>query len=503
MLYGHRSRQRRRPRAAIVARLGSAIRLLAALALLASLAACGSSPQGPALETFRPAVLVTPPRELPLDAVLRYQLELTAKPLDNSLSGQVSIRYQNQTQGDLREVYLRLCPNLPMYGGKLDVSRATVDGREVPFVVGAKNASLKVPLPHTLAPQKAALLVIDFALTYPEMKGDYDFFGVRDGVTVLPDFYPMVAPLIDGEWRLDPSPGFGDAALSDLAFYDIEVSLPSGYQAIAPGKTVGTTTTPAKGVTTYHIITGLLRNIGLVIGQGYEAQTLQVGAITITSQALPQDLTTSRAALTHAAGALAYYQDNLAPYPDNHLLLVRVPLRQATVHLSGMILLNSALYGEKRDSLEQAVVDGVARQWWGLRLASDPIRDAWLDESLATYSTYMYLRETHGSAAEAFPEAWQATYADLVKSGQDGPLAQPLANFGGSAHYEALVYNKGPLFWQELEKLLGQSGLLTIMRELQRQSFGRVLDTAGLLATLNQLAGAPATDLAQKWVLGK
>jgi len=476
--------------------------VLLILVTLLVLGACGTKPNAPGLSAF--AVAVGDDIDISGEALAkapRYHLRLEVMPRENSLAGDATIYYTNPAPAELREVYLRLYPNMGMYGGQLNIRRVAVDGHDVPYVVGGKNTDLKVPMPRTLPSRGTAVIEVTFSLRYPVMKGEYDFFGARDDVAVLPDFYPMIVPLIDGEWRLDPSPGFGDAAFCDISLYELEVVVPQGYQVFAPGKLIERTKHDAS--ITYHMVSGPARNIGLVIAAGYETQELATGGVTLMSAALPTDRTASRAALAHADGALAYCEDNLGPYPARDLLLVRVPLREATTYLSGMVLVSSRYYGEERASLEHAVVDGVVRQWWGLRVANDPLRDPWVDEGLAAYTTYLYLRQTHGEKdTEGILQSWHAAYESVLKTNLDGPLAQPLGGYGNSARYELLVCHKGPLFWLDIENRFGREGSLLMLREIQTEFAYRFLSTDDLAAALSRLGGLPASSLVESWVFG-
>ena len=468
---------------------------LVLVALLAT--ACGGGPQPPPLDSFAVA-LSEDVAGVDLQTVPRYHLEVLIQPEQATLAARATVHYVNRAPAELREVYFRLYPNMRMFGGSVGIVRASVDGHDVPFVVAGKGADLKVPLPRTLLPGRATAIEVDFTVRYPEIKGEYDFFGTREGVVLLPDFYPMLAPLIAGEWRLDPSPGFGDAAFSQISLYQLDVTVPAGYQVIAPGAISGPI--PSGTGLSYHIVTGLARNIGLVAGRNYERQEEHAEGMALIGYAFPQNRTASAAALSHASGAVAYCQDRLGPHSNRQLVLVEAPVGQASVHLSGMVLVSSRYYGEDRPLLSRAVAEGVVRQWWGDKVASDPLRDAWIDESLVGITTFLYLRTIRGAATMApVLDSWRQAYERAKATGLDGPLAQPLAAYGNSARYELLVGSKGPLFWYEMGELLGEDGLWTVMRRLQEQYAYGFLDTASLNATLSRLAGTPAIVLSEEW----
>ncbi len=478
------------------------IRRLIALLLATCLGACAGASGTPSLDVLTAAARPGACPSQIVETMPRYHLSLVLEPETGALTGRATIRYANIAPAELREVYLRLYPNLPMYGGNLEVIRAAVDGHEVPFVVTGKGADLKVPLPRTLPPNQSATIVIDYSLGYPEAKDEFHFFGKMGEVIFLPDFYPMIAPLLNGEWRLDPSPGFGDAAFADASLYELEVTVPVGFMAILPGEVIARDA--GADSVSYHAAAGPLRDIGLVIApdQYYERRELQVGEVALRSYAPVQERTASIAALSHAAGALAFCEENLGPYPGTSFTLVRMPTRKAMVHLSGMALLDAGYYDGDRPEMEFAVAQEVARQWWGNRVANDPLRDPWIDEVLATYTAYLYQREIGGPAAVApLADSWRLRYDEAVRAGLDAPLGQPLAAYGASARYEALLAGEGPLFVQALEELLGESGLLVVLRELQSRCGYGFLDSETINTTLARLVGPPGVALSERWGL--
>lgn len=471
--------------------------ILAALAL----SACSKSTATSSLEPFSAALSGLPDTFLQqLAEIPRYHLSLVLNPDSRSLSGRATVHYTNLASDTLREVYFRLYPNMSMYGGRMSVTKVAVDGSEMPFVEMAKGSDLKVPLPQSLEPHKTATIVIDFSLVYPESTGDYDFFGSREGVAILPECYPVLAVLIDGEWHLDSSPGFGDAAYTDLSLYHLEITAPAQYTIVAPGVLADWRTTSDGVVRTF--VTGPTRTIGVIAGAGYQAQELRSGSVTLTGYARTADAASMSAALDHAAAMLAFCTDNLGPYHSNALTLVQAPLAQSDLHLGGLAIINQPYFDELRHESGSAVALAVSREWWGTQVAFDPLRDPWLDESLASYTAYLYERAGAGEAGTAsWASAWGEAYQEAAVTGQTSLLGQPLSAYGNSSRYELLVHSQGPLFWRDLENLLGETGLMAVLREIQRSTDLGHLDSDGLVAIIARLVGEPGLDVARSWGL--
>jgi len=478
-------------------RFRSFVIILATLAL----SACSKTSPTASLEPFSAALTRLPDASLQqLATVPRYHLSLALNPQSRSLTGRATVHYTNGAPGELRELYFRLYPNMRMYGGALATTRAIVDGREVPFVEMAKGTDLKVPLPRTLPPGEAVSIVIDYTLSYPVSTGDYDFFGEREGVVILSECYPVLAPLIDGEWRLDASPGYGDAAYADLSLYRLEITAPAAFTVIAPGTLTDWRSSNDGVVSTF--VTGPTRTVGIVAGSGYQAQESRTGSVFLTGYSAPADASSMSAALGHAAAMLAFATESFGPYLSSTLTLVQVPLARSDLHLGGLVLINQPYFDERRQEAGSAVALAVSREWWGVQVAFDPLRDPWLDESLSAYTTYMYLRAGAGEMGTAdIVATWEDDYQTAAATGQTSPLRQPLSAYGNSARYELLVHSQGPLFWRDLEHLLGEAGLKAILRDLQQSAGGGHCDSADLVQTIARLVGEPGLKVAESWGL--
>jgi hypothetical protein len=472
------------------------------LVLVLAIASCGRAPQELPLEVY--SLALRPGQELAgLEIALlpRYQLSLVARPQERTLAGRLTVYYRNNAEGELRELYFRLYPNMPAYGGNMRVLRAAVDGREVPFVATGRGVDLKVPLPRLLPPGGAALVTLDFALGYPQLLGQYAFFGESNGVAVLPDFYPMLAALKGGEWHLDSSPGFGEAACTEASLYQVEIALPPGFQAFGLGLPIGEEKREGQEISRF--VAGPARNLALVLASGYEVQARDVGGVRLFAAAPEADRSTASAALAHAEAGMAFYEELLGPFPQAQLWLVKVPLVEATVHASGALLLPQGYFTQQRGELGRAVSSLLAWQWWGNKVGTDPLRDPWLAESLGQVCAHLYRRAVEGPGpAEAQAQAWREEFERARSTGLDGPLAQRLPAYGNLLRWQALAGSKGPLFWLALGELVGEQGLRIVLREMQREFAFQIIDTQDVTMLLDQLTGPPGMAIVGKWVLG-
>jgi hypothetical protein len=66
-------------------------------------------------------------------------------------------------------------------------------------------------------------------------EGNVHRFGITEGVLFAPTFYPLIPRLMDGEWDARIAPIGGDTTVSDVAFYEVRISVPTDQTLVATG----------------------------------------------------------------------------------------------------------------------------------------------------------------------------------------------------------------------------------------------------------------------------
>ncbi|NJN96881.1 MAG: M1 family metallopeptidase, partial [Anaerolineales bacterium] len=102
----------------------------------------------------------------------RYYLEVELiLPAGNAgtprLAGRERVRYTNTEQVALSEIYFRLYPNMPGYGGKMTVEQVVVDSEPIEPEMAANNSAVRIPLFQPLAPGAAADITLLYQADIP------------------------------------------------------------------------------------------------------------------------------------------------------------------------------------------------------------------------------------------------------------------------------------------------------------------------------------------------
>ena len=100
-------------------------------------------------------------------------------------------------------------------------------------------------------------------------------------------------------------------------------------------------------------------------------------------------------------------------------------------------------------------------------MGNDQIDEAWLDESLATYSEVIYTSEIYGKDAgeDYLNENIKLGYEYMVEYlGGDEVVNKPLSEFNGWDDYSLLVYIRGAMFIDKIKEDYGEETLYEILR---------------------------------------
>jgi hypothetical protein len=226
----------------------------------------------------------------------------------------------------------------------------------------------------------------------------------------------------------------------------------------------------------------------LVAGRAFRSAHPATGGISVRSVYTAEHEKVGQRVLQVAADAARVYAERFGPPPFNQITVAEAPLVAGlgSAELSGLAVVASAFYvdfdspavrslpeivREQRssveDSLEFAVAQGVAHQWWGAGLGSDPFREPVLDEGLAHWSALLYVREVRGEERARLAEEDQLRGVyQLYRTfgGEDLPADKPAREYRNSLQYAAIVGSKGALLLASLRRLLGDESFFRALR---------------------------------------
>jgi len=388
-----------------------------------------------------------------------YYIDLLIPADFLTLKGHEQVRYTNQEEVPLDQVYFRLFPNIA--GGAATVSALQVDGQDVEPGYELENSAIRVPLPESLQPGEQAVIQMDLTVKVAqEMGGNYGLFGYFDGILVLDEFYPVIPVYDDEGWNVEVTPPNGDATYFDASFYLVRVTAPDDLVLVASGIEVEREHLGNEQVVTFAA--GPARDFYLAASEEYTVISKAVGDTTVNSYAPPELMEGAELALKTAAGALESFSERFGLYPYTEFDVVSTPMLAMGIEYPGMTGINLDSYTPDVEIaglpsqviLESTVAHEVAHQWFYNIVGNDQVDEPWLDEAHAQYATGLYYTDTYGpAAAQRYRESWNqhwgaAGYAAI-------PIGMSTRDYAAN-EYGPIVYGRGPLFVAALAEEMGQ-----------------------------------------------
>jgi tartrate-resistant acid phosphatase type 5 len=444
-----------------------------------------------------------------LEGLTHYDLSLNIDFNDGSYNGSATVDYRNDEGMPLDALNFRLLPNGGRsYGdGELVVAAARVNDMPAKTSPSLDDTVLQVELASLLEPGECTRIEFEF-----QGRAARDFSGggygihTRTGATLtLSGWYPHLAVYEEEEWSLQPVSEIGDSVFSDMAFYSVEVTADQDLVIAATGVEVERFSEAGKHHSRF--LSGPMRDFFLAMSPDYQLFSETVQGTTINSYFLPGHEEKGLEALEYGAASLEAFNELFGQYPYLELDLVEAPLIYAAgVEFPGIVLLTSRMYQPGNiGSFEVLVSHEVAHQWWFNLVGNDVFEHPWMDEALTTYSSALYTEAVYGrSAYESMVEGFQTIYENLVRTGQDEPVASPLYYFEDGireGRYGPVVYRKGALFFHTLRELLGDDVFFTSLRGYFNDHKYGIAYPEDLLGAFQRNTGVDLKTFFEDWLL--
>lgn len=448
----------------------------------------------------------------PQDA-LSYDIDLILDYDSGSFEAQCVVNYTNVTGHTLSELFFRLFANdAQLYGNaSIDIASVFVQTRSLSMAQFVDDTVLMVPLDTPLQPDEHIVLTFEFSgqtSNWPDSTGSsstgsnstqsgYGLLTKSSSALTMTAFYPLLAVYSSEGWALDPSTGFGDTLMGDIADYNVTLTVQSGPTPVTSG-TRASTTDQGNGQTTYVFTAPSARDFALVlIEDTYQSKIVNLESATISAWFETQPEITAERTLEMASVAFEVFENLVGPSPFDDIDFVEVPLRRAAgVEFSGLILVSSLYTRNTWDPFFSVIISHeMAHQWFYAGVGNDVSEHPWLDESLATYLSYEFLNAYEGpDRAQAELEQWSRTYTSY-QGREDLSIASPKYAFPNSTTYSAFVYSGGATFFHALRETLGADAFYQALQAYYNEFLHRIATPADLLRVFEESCSCTFDEL--------
>ena len=350
-------------------------------------------------------------------------------------------------------------PNGPSFGD-MEIISVKQKGDDISFeITGEDEDILKVNLSDTFSQNSKMELSIDFVLTLPNCTHR---FGYYDGNINLGNWYPIVCEFDSGEFDITPYYATGDPFFSAAANYSVEISYPSEYKLLSSG--IVSSEVSGK-TTTSKIEQKAVRDFAMCLSCDSEIVSKKTGDVQVYYMGYSTD-TDLQTNLEISASAVEYFSKAFGKFPYATLSVVKTPFIYGGMEYPNIVFVSDSIDSE--EEFKKVIVHEISHQWWYSVVGNDESKEAWLDESLAEYSTALVFENN---------PKYKVNYDDLVSSAVSSYLLYvdvigtirgdvctkmnlAVKDYQNDYEYSYMIYVKGVIMFDELKKAVGENKVI-------------------------------------------
>lgn len=393
----------------------------------------------PATPTLEPTLEPAPAKRT------AYQFEADLDYNKHNLLVRQSIQYLNNTGRDLPEIKLVVPANEK--AGVFALTSLSVTGDVGIMDYALDGVILTIRFDKPLPGSGSVSIALEYNVS-PKLQGG--ILGYTAKRINFSDWYPFVPPYdTQSGWVIHQPAEVGEYLVYDDADFDLTLNLVD-----ATGLVIAASVEAAPlDLDSFRIIQNDSRNITFSVSEQYSVLTNTTNGVTVKGYIFKGDEAAGQASVDYTANALQLYSELFGvPYPHQTMSVVESDFPDG-MEYDGLYYL-SDFYFKNYDSTFQNYlallsVHETAHQWWFGVVANDQALEPWLDESLATYSEYLYIERYYPELSNWWWDYRVATYKPA------GRVNLTIYDQSDLRVYINAVYLQGAVFLDQLRQALG------------------------------------------------
>jgi len=405
----------------------------------------------------------------------KYNIEITYNE-DNTLDGVMEFTFNNRYDNAFTylefEIYAnayrenakyspvstqyvsKAYPNGISYGN-INVGSCKCGESDLSFeITGEDENILKVALLQAVYPGESVTVKVIYGITLANVMHR---LGYTDKTVNLAEFYPVLCAVENGNYYECVYSSSGDPFYTATADYSVKLNVPGRYTVAA----TGTAKSCAAGDNTvFEFTADNVRDFAIILSDKFNIAKKTCGGISVNYYYLSDE--TPETTLNEAVEMLEWYQSKFGEYVYPVYNIAQTDFVYAGMEYPCLVYISDKLTGK---DLIYTLAHETAHQWWYGMVGCNEYEEAYIDEGLAEYSSYLFFDEhdKYNIDSEAIISSALSgykSYYDVYKaiSGEvNTVMNRKLTDFAGEIEYLNIAYNKSLLMFDGYETAAGRA----------------------------------------------
>lgn len=451
----------------------------------------------------------------------QYVIDIVFDPQERTLIGKQRIIYTNSENKELSNIYLHLYPNafkskdtLPFLfddymraypqgfiEGYIDINDVKINDQTIKYkIIGNGDTILEVTPNKTIKRRETISIELKYFIKIPPAR---ERFGYGDDIFNFGNWYPVMAVYDNSGWNLDSYLPIGDPFYSDSSDYRVSILAPKDFIVATTGEVIGKE--EKEDSIQWTIEAKKVRDFAWVASSRFEVEERKVGETTIKAYFLKDGMATKEIkskVISFAMDSIKIFNKVFGqyPYPQYSIVQTNFP---SGMEYPQIVFIGKEFYNREYISyLESILVHETAHQWWYNVVGNDQIDEAWLDESLSSYSEVIYIEEVYGEREGKDYHRYEneEKYSYYKEELEDEAVLKTLNEFEGWDDYSLLVYTKGAIFLDDLRLKYGDEVFFKILQTYYNRHKFKIASTKDFLQICEEITGDELDEYFEKWL---
>lgn len=442
---------------------------------------------------------------------------------DHTLLGMQKLNYTNKSEANLKQLCFHLYvkaftkgavnkpvstlnenkayPNGLDYGD-IQITSAKVNGNQTEVnYSGVDNNILNVNLLSELEPFDSTTIELEYKVYVPNVNHR---FGYGDNAINMANFYPVVAVIENGEFVCDPYNSNGDPFYSDVANYNVNLTVPNKYVVASTGEQ--TKVVESEAEKTYTINALCVRDFAFVMSDRFSVANSKVDGVSVNYYYYEDDAFETN--LQAGVDAIKTFNNLFGKYPYSTLSVVKTNFVHGGMEYPNLVYISDEATGADYTNV---IIHEIAHQWWYGVVGSNAYKYPWLDEGLTEYSTVLFYQENPGygiNVNELIKNTNNSyvTFVDLyteVLGKVDTSMNRALNEYGTEPEYVYMTYVKGLLLFDNLCELIGKNVFMDGLKEYYKTYALKNANPDCFINIMEKVSKKELKNYINSWLEGK
>lgn len=467
-----------------------------------------TAPQSTDSATSNETVTVTPAKE-PYKTD-EYNISIEINPESRTVSGVEKLTYQNRTGQPMDKIYFNVYLNAfsskagskPYFSNfeskifqngvdyaDINISNVTIDSQAADFSLS--ETVLTITLPDPLMAEEMVEVALLFDAYVPKINHRT---GANDDAMWFGNFLPVVAVYDADGWHTEPYYPAGDPFYSNISNYNVKVTAPKEYIVAGTGEE---TIAEAGDKKTTVFTAKMVRDFAFAVSKNYKVDTIKTVGGKYINFYHYSDMENVADFLYTAKRSLDYYSEAIGSYPYVSFDIIEIGLFiSGGMEYSEVTFIDSEYL--KTEPSFHTLAHEIAHQYFYNIIGSNQIKEAWLDEALASY---MELGVFYSS--EEIDQKMSDGYEILkirMKNFYSRSMIASLSVYEDWSNYYNVQYNRGMLMLHSLKNKMGGAKFDEFIKTYYTKYSFKKSNKNEFILTAQEVYGGDLTQFFKGWL---